>query len=199
MAGTTRTFIAVPVPDALGLKLERLQSLLAPDVPGARWATTRPFHLTLAFLGDVAHADLNDVCRATAGAASAVGPFSLRLEGLGAFPDPARPRVAWVGAVGPGLGPLGILQQAVAGAIRDAGHPPEDDRFHPHVTLGRLKVVRGRPSDLTPLVKHYRTWSPGSFDVAEAVVYSSTLTPDGPAYAPLARAPLRGRDAGAGA
>ena len=195
MARTTRTFIAVAVPETLGQKLTRLQTLLAPDLPGVRWTETPPFHLTLAFLGDVADTDLNDVCHATTSAVAALPSFDLRLEGLGAFPDALRPRVVWVGATGPGVAPLETLQQAVAGAVRGAGYPP-DDRFHPHVTLGRLKPGRAASPDLTPLVKHYRTWSPGSFTVAEVVVFASTVTADGPHYAALGRGPLAGRKVG---
>src|SRR5262245_25888205 len=85
MASTTRTFVAIAVPEPLGLKLQRLQELLAPDVPGARWSSAGSFHLTLAFLGDVADTDLPEICRSTAAASESVPPFTLRLEGLGTF------------------------------------------------------------------------------------------------------------------
>jgi 2'-5' RNA ligase len=199
MPKTTRTFIAVAVPDALGQKLTRLQTLLAPEMPGVRWTSALPFHLTLAFLGDVADTDLNDVCGATAAAAGAVESFELRLEGLGAFPSAARPRVVWVGATGPGLAPLAALQKEVAREVRAAGYPPDDDRFHPHVTLGRIKTGRGPALDLTSQVKHHQTWSPGSFAVQEAVVFASALSPEGPTYTHLSRAPLQARKAGADA
>ena len=92
MARTTRTFIALPVPSALGEKLTRLQSLLAPKVPAARWSSSPPFHMTLAFLGDVPDNDLNTVCKAVAEASLPFSPFELRLESVGAFPNPAPPR-----------------------------------------------------------------------------------------------------------
>jgi 2'-5' RNA ligase len=196
MASTTRTFIAVAVPDPLGQKLTRLQTLLAPDLSDTRWATTPPFHITLAFLGDVEQGDLNDVCRATVAAVSALQPFDLRLEGLGTFPDPIRPRVVWVGATDAGLAPLESMQKEVVKAVRSVGYPPQDDRFHPHVTLGRLKPGRRPSPDMTPLLKHYRLWAAGSFTIEEAIVFASTSTPDGPVYAPLVRAPLRGRKVG---
>ena len=66
MARTTRTFIALAVPSALGEKLTRLQGLLAPKVPAARWSSSPPFHMTLAFLGDVHDTDLHKVCKAVA-------------------------------------------------------------------------------------------------------------------------------------
>ena len=76
MARTTRTFIALPVPSALGEKLTRLQGLLAPKVPAARWSSSPPFHMTLAFLGDVPDNDLNTVCKAVAEASLAFRPSS---------------------------------------------------------------------------------------------------------------------------
>jgi RNA 2',3'-cyclic 3'-phosphodiesterase len=190
MARTTRTFIAVEIPGKLGHKLARLQSLLAPEVPGARWVEPTQFHVTLAFLGNVDDTDLNPVCKAVAEAASGFGPMTLRLEGLGAFPDPKRPRNLWVGMTGPGVETLVAFQKKVASAARQAGYPPDDQHFHPHVTLGRLKPGKGPSPDLTPQINHYRTWAAGSFDATEAVTFASTLTSESPVYAPLGRAPF---------
>ena len=196
MPDTTRTFIALEIPADKREKLGRLQSLIAPDVPGARWVEPGQFHVTLAFLGDIPHADLAGVCRAVAEAAAVHGPVDLRLEGLGVFPDPRRARVAWVGLTGGGIEALRAIQTDLVAATGRAGYPPEDERFAPHVTIGRIKVARGegasRPGDLTPLLRHYQKWMAGSFRAAEVVTFSSNLTPDGPAYSALARAPLLG-------
>ncbi len=194
MPDKTRTFLAIPVPDKIGEKLTRLQAQLAPDVPDVRWAsaTATAFHLTLAFLGDVADVDLVRLCRAVNDAAKPHAPFELRLEGLGCFPDPRKARVLWVGMTGPGLEPLARLQKEVAAAATQAGCPPEDNRFHPHITLGRIKVGRGPARDLSPILRHHQTWSAGSFRVSEAVVFASTLAPEGPIYAPLSTARLEG-------
>ena len=147
--------------------------------------------MTLAFLGDVADVDLKPVCEAVAEAAADFEPFELRLEGLGVFPDPAKARVAWVGLAGPGLSALAELRDRVARAATSTLSLPVDARFSPHITLGRLKVDRRNPLDLSPLLKHYRTWSAGSFHVTEVITFASTLTPDGPVYARLGTAPLR--------
>jgi 2'-5' RNA ligase len=193
MADTTRTFIAVAVPDALTLRLTRLQSQLAGEVPEGRWVETPPFHVTLAFLGAVHVADLNAVCHAARETAQAFPPLELKLDGLGAFPSPTRPRVVWTGLAGPGVEPLKALQAALASAVARLDYPTDGKPFHPHVTLGRLKPRRGPTRDLTSLLNHYRTWYAGPFTVAEVVTFSSTLTRDGPAYAPLERAPLKAR------
>lgn len=195
MADTTRTFVALAVPGKLGEKLTHLQTLIAPEAPGARWEVPARFHVTLAFLGDVKHSDLNEVCKTISNAAEGFDPLELRVEGLGVFPDPQKPRTLWVGVIGPGLDSLVALQREVVEAARRAGYPP-DDRFHPHTTLGRLKPGRGPSRDLTPLLNHYRKWSAGSFTATECITFASTLDPDGPTYTPLDRAPLGGRKAG---
>ncbi len=190
---TTRTFVAVVVSETLCAKLTRLQSLLAPAVTDMRWNMISPFHVTLAFLGDVENTDLNDVCRAVDEASRSIPPFDLRIEGLGVFPSPEKARVIWAGLTGPGLSSLAELQSAVVEAVAGAGYSHDEKAFHPHITLGRLAGKRGPSPDLTPQLNHYRTWSAGSFRVAEVVTFASTLTREGPEYAPLARAPLRGR------
>src|SRR4051812_5974184 len=113
MSKPTRTFIAIPVPGDRAAKLGRLQSLVAADIPGARWVDPNQFHVTLAFLGDVDVGGLDPVCRAVAEASAGVDPFELRLEALGFFPSTIKPRTVWVGLTGPGVDVLAELRQAV--------------------------------------------------------------------------------------
>lgn len=189
---TTRTFVAVAVPEALNAKLTRLQSLLAPELPAVRWAVVKPFHLTLAFLGDVDDSELNQVCRTVEEVAADFPPFDLRIESLGVFPSATQPRVIWVGLSGPGMAVLQDARAKLASSLTAAGYPC-DDEFNPHITLGRIKRKRDEPVDLTRSLNHFRTWSAGSFNVSELVTFASTLTSEGPDYAPLARASLKGR------
>ncbi|WP_435016583.1 RNA 2',3'-cyclic phosphodiesterase [Tundrisphaera sp. TA3] len=196
MAHATRTFVAVAIPPAQRTRLARLQTLIAPDLPSARWVLTEQFHVTLAFLGDIPDTDLNGLCRAIAAAVESHRPFSLTLQGLGMFPGPVKPRVAWVGLVGPELDALAALRADIVAAVASVGYPPEDNRFTPHVTIGRIKATRGDEVDASGLVAHFRSWLAGAVPVAEVVTYASTLTPEGPAYMPLARAPLKGKGGG---
>lgn len=193
MSSTTRTFIAVAVPETLVTKLRRLQQQLAGEVPEARWETTLPFHITLAFLGDVDNTDLSPLCRAVAEATSRLGRFNLKLQGLGAFPSPTKPRTVWTEADGPGLV---ALQAEVASAAAKLNYRTEARTFHPHVTLGRFGPKNRAERDLTPLFNHYKTWHAGPFTVSEAVVFSSVLNREGASYAALGRAPLLGRKPG---
>lgn len=192
MSQTTRTFIAIPLPDPMGDRLTRLQGRLAPQLPSVRWNETLPFHLTLAFLGDVPYVDLNKICGAMAEASRGFRRFELTVTGLGVFPNLARARVIWAKVEGPGLETLADLHKAVVAALDKVGCIPEDERFSPHVTLGRIKPGRSaaQPNSLAAVVARHQTWSAGAFTAGEVVAFSSTVTPEGPAYAPLARAPL---------
>ncbi len=194
MPSTSRTFLALPIPLTQRTRLGRLQGLIAPDIPGAQWVQPALFHLTLAFLGDIPDVDIARVCRAVTEASAGFEPITLNLQSLGVFPDLARPRVVWVGVTGPGLEALAPLSQAVAGAAAEAGYPPDDDRFHPHVTLGRVKAKKGQEIDMARLIPHYRSWAAGVFTATEVLAYASTLAPEGPTYMTLARAPLRGEN-----
>jgi 2'-5' RNA ligase len=193
MRETTRTFIAIPIPDAAGSQLVRWQQALAPEIPGCRWVESQPLHITLAFLGDVPNRDLNELCLSVASAAEPFGRFELRVEGLGAFPSPDRPRVVWAGITADDLGPLTALREAVVRAATHVGYRSDDSRFHPHITLGRMKSELGRPCDLTGLVRREQARCAGTFPVVEVVTYASTLQPRGPSYAPLNRARLKGK------
>ena len=195
MPETTRTFIAVAIPAPLGEKLTRLQARLALEIPGVRWTSTLPFHMTLAFLGDVRNADLNQVCAVVAEAAGPFPSFELRLEGVGAFPNPARPRVIWAGLKSAEPGPLVQMQETIVRNLSRIGYRPDKERFTPHATLGRIKPDRRGPPapDLTKILSAYETWEAGAFTVRELVTFASTLTPEGPVYAPLAQARLTGK------
>lgn len=193
MTRRTRTFVALPIPADRIERLGQCQARLAPQWPGVRWVEPKLLHVTLAFLGDVEPLDLARVCLAVAESAADRPPFRLELEGLGVFPNPKRPRVVWFGLIGQGLEVLRPLQRSVSEAVARAGYPAAENRFHPHVTLGRIKVGRGAAFDATPILARHQSWSAGGLDVAEVVTYASRLGPDGPEYDLLARAPLNGK------
>jgi RNA 2',3'-cyclic 3'-phosphodiesterase len=192
MSDTTRTFFAIEIPEPLGEELNRLQKTLAPELPGCRWARDNiPFHMTMAFLGDVRDLDLGRLHELVASSMGRFEPCELRFEGLGAFPSSARPRVLWAGISARKAALLDEIQRAVAGAAARAGYRA-DDRFHPHVTLGRFKPGRRSPCDASAVVERYRSWSCGEFTAFEVVGFASRLTAEGPSYEPLSRARLEG-------
>jgi RNA 2',3'-cyclic 3'-phosphodiesterase len=192
MPELTRTFIGISIAEPRERRLLKIQESLRAQLPECRWVTTMPFHLTLAFLGDVQDTDLNLLCRAVTSASSAFAGFELTIQGLGVFPSVDRPRVLWAGVEMVGVCPLFELRAAVAAAAEKVGYRADDARFHPHVTLGRIKGENaGR--NLAGLLDRHKTWSGGEFRVREITTFSSTRGPSGQEYAVLGHAPLKGQ------
>ncbi len=193
MPDFTRVFIAIAVPEPLERQLARMQAELAPAVPGCRWTSALPFHLTLAFLGDVPDSDLSAIGQAVASSARAFAPFEIEVTGLGAFPSTIRPRVIWAGVTSPDLNLLLELQKSIVNAVGRIGYRPDDQRFSPHVTLGRIKHQHHGPGDLTGLIERHRRWSAGQETVTDIQVFASTLGPTGSAYKVIGRGFLLGK------
>jgi 2'-5' RNA ligase len=192
MGNCTRTFFAIEIPERLGQELERLQAELAAEVPDCRWAKTRPFHMTIAFLGDVQDRDLDRLHELVAASVRHIEPMDMRLVGLGAFPVPNRPKVLWVGASTSVPERLEDIRESVVKATARGGYRAQDERFNPHVTLGRFKPGRRGPCDLTAVMERYRARSYGEFIAEDVVGFASRAVGAATSYDVLSRGRLSG-------
>jgi RNA 2',3'-cyclic 3'-phosphodiesterase len=139
MDGWVRTFIAIQLPDAVRMDILDLIGGLRPfGGSDVKWVRPENLHLTLKFLGDVEVKRIASVGDAIDMAASARSPFDLQLGGTGAFPNPRRPSVIWIG-VRRGAEPLVSLAGAVETGLAELGYSPERRPFSAHLTVGRVR------------------------------------------------------------
>ncbi|TFH34386.1 MAG: RNA 2',3'-cyclic phosphodiesterase [Anaerolineales bacterium] len=135
-----RAFIAIQLPtsiqDSLERYLDQLQSALSPTPIG--WIPAKNIHLTLKFLGDIPPDLVEPILAILKQAAGQSTDFELGIRGLGCFPQPRRPRILWLG-VEPTGSQLMKLQHEMDAALESLNFKPEGRRFHPHLTLGRVK------------------------------------------------------------
>lgn len=132
-----RLFIAVNLPPDLRRRLwEAAEPLRAAGYP-VRWVAPDAIHVTLKFLGEVGPAREGEILTAMETAAQGARPFELSMNGFGAFPTGARPRVLWAGC--DPAPPLELLQHRMEQETERLGFPVEGRAFHPHVTLGRVR------------------------------------------------------------
>lgn len=209
-----RSFIAIVLADPARSAVEAYFAQLRGTVSGVAWTPSENLHLTLKFLGDVMPVRLESLAARLAKIAAEQPPLALTVAGVGAFPSLRRPRVLWIGAVAPGVGPLA---GAVDWACAAEGFAPETRPFHPHLTLGRVRQARGtrrrrpsprrgapgesrdRPADPTLALAALDRDRERVFGVSPAdalVLFRSELGPAGAHHTCLARWPFVGDPGG---
>jgi RNA 2',3'-cyclic 3'-phosphodiesterase len=183
-----RLFVAiVPPPQALAELADAVAPLRAAR-PGLRWTGPPDWHLTLAFLGEVAEDVLPELGTRLERAAARHPEQRLAVAGGGAFPGSTRARVVWAG-IDADQPALAALAASVAAGARRAGAPPPDEgrRYRAHLTLARCREPAG-VADLTGALAGFR----GSAFTATAVeLVRSNLGGRAPRYEYLASWPLK--------
>ncbi len=174
-----RLFVALPLPDAVAQSLFLVQS----GLHNARWRKRENLHITLRFIGEVENhiaAEIDDMLSAI----KAPG-FDVQLHGMGSFGG-RNPHSVWAG-VAPDQG-LNHLQRKIEAALQRIGLPPEQRKFKPHVTLGKLRATPRQ--DIINYLADHALFSTASFTVKDFTLYSSHLSPNGSLYTPERVYPL---------
>jgi len=184
-----RTFIAVPVDDAIRSRLAQAQDRLRAAPCTVKWVRPEQMHVTVKFLGEIEPEAVSAVAEAMAAAARGMAPFDMAITGLGAFPGRGAPRVVWAGADDDGS--LAAFHDRLEEHLEPLGVERETRAFSAHLTIGRARDRRGAGPLRRPIDAEARTPF-GSQRVAEVVLFRSVLSPAGPAYTRLHTQALAG-------
>jgi 2'-5' RNA ligase len=177
-----RLFVSLPLPEEQRDHLDDLCS----DLPDARWTPFDQLHVTLAFIGEVDGGTARDVDEALA--LIDLPAFELVLSGVGHFPPRGEPKILWAGFRR--SEPLAALHAAIVRALRHAGCEIETRKFHPHVTLARL---RGAPPErVAAWLTERGAFSSGPMLAEEFHLCSSVLGREGAIHRVEAEYPLSG-------
>lgn len=181
-----RIFVAVfPAAEAQEAAAAVIERLRQPG-DGVSWVERDNLHYTVRFMGDLGASGLARATEAAREGASGHACFAAALGAAGAFPNPRRARVLWLG-LGEGSEALAALARSVEQALRQKGFDRADHPFKPHLTIGR---VRDRDQDWAERLDGVAAAPPARFDVNRVVVVQSTLSPKGSIYQVRAEAPL---------
>lgn len=175
-----RTFIAIDVEDKIKKKLsfhvEQFQRLSQ----GVKWVSEEGMHLTLKFLGEIEVSRANKVENVLRTVCSQCKPFPLVLKGTGYFPQDRRyPRVLWIGVEEQQN--LMVLQEKIEIELEKEGFPREERKFHPHLTMGRVKFPSGIHRILEEL-ERLKSENFGAMVVKKITFFQSLLKPSGAEY-----------------
>jgi len=178
-----RTFIAIEldriIKDTISTLIQKL------DVGGAkvRWVKPQGMHLTLKFLGEISEEKVPEVQSVLGKLAQDYTSFQLTLRGTGAFPPAPRiPRIIWIGIEE--NEPLLDLQSRVENELHKIRFSKDKRKFHPHLTLGRVK----NPQNILPVMNildDHKQSGFGTMNVNRLTFFKSTLRPTGAEYSIL--------------
>lgn len=172
-----RLFFGIGLPGGIGKEVYDFCESLKSKLPKMKWVEEENLHVTLRFLGEVDSSRLGSLSDAARKTSSSVKRFEILLGELGAFPNPRKARVFWLG-LRKGSDETSGLFTALEERLVGAGFNAEGKSYHPHVTLARLSPPQ------SPLLTLERLSIPSfpSFTCDKFTLYESVLTPKGPIY-----------------
>ena len=185
-----RSFLAIELPKPILKKIEEVQGDLRSTHADVRWVNPEKIHLTLKFFGNIEESRIDPIFKSIEEPIRNTLPFSLKVQGVGAFPNLKNPRVIWMGLVD-GREILVSFQKQIETQFEEIGFQSEDRPFHPHLTLGRMKSSRGK-EELVGRMERHKEEEFGDIQVERMVLFKSDLRPTGPIYTPLRELRLGG-------
>ena len=187
-----RSFISIAIDTQVLEKIRGFQEELKKKVEKTAnrvsWVKPETIHITLKFLGDIPVNLINPLLCSLQKAADGVEAFSLKIEGLGVFPNLRKPRVVWIG-ISEGGEPLQKLQTRVEQELARIGIPREKKKFSAHLTLGRIRTL-GDARNLHDLLSSVPSPVAGLSVVKNIRLMKSELHPSGAVHTELGRISL---------
>lgn len=178
-----RIFIAIKLTPEILSNISKLQEELKKTSAQVKWVKPENIHLTLKFLGHITLEKLEKVKTFTREALRPFAPFEISVSGLGAFPRIKYPRVIWVG-IDEGKEELKRIAFSIEENLAKISFTKEKRPFSPHLTLGRMKSLKGRERLIEALAK-LMTSNLGNMKVTKLSIMKSELRPPGPVYTTL--------------
>ena len=182
MSETIRTFLAFDIEDQKILRnISHVQKMLVNSGADLKLVDPENIHVTIRFLGDV-QASMVDAIHEEMKQIS-FSPFTVELQGLGAFPKLNHPRVVWAG-IKNGSKELDDVFQQLEPRLRGLGFQPDNKGFSPHLTLARVRSGRNK-FNLAEVINKNLDYEFGTINAEFLKLKKSDLTPRGPIYTNL--------------
>lgn len=166
----------------IAIELENLNDYfkeLQQKLPKVKATYPKHFHLTLKFLGEVADNKLDEIKEKLK--QIKFEPFKLKLGTVGVFSDEKFIRIVWIGLEDGEK--INNLQKQIESALE--GMFKKDNKFHPHITLARIKFVEEyKKEKFIKTIKSIKI-EPKETNIENFKLIKSTLTGEGSAYEDL--------------
>jgi 2'-5' RNA ligase len=182
MSEAIRSFIAFDIDNESVLKrLIDMQTLLVKTGADLKLVEPKNIHMTIRFLGNITtpmvekiHEEMKKV---------QFIPFAVKIQGIGAFPNPRYPRVLWAG-ITQGADRLQSIFNQLEPRLQSLGFVPDPKGFSPHLTIARVKSGRNK-AELAKYITENANYEFGIIRAQCLRLKRSDLTPKGPIYSIL--------------
>lgn len=171
-----RLFIAMDFDELKDYLIELQNNLPKEDI---KLTLTKSYHLTLKFLGEVSETDTEKIIECLK--KIKLEEFEINLDEIGVFPNKHYVRVIWVG-VNPKEQVI-ELQKSIEESLNEFGFK-KDFKFHPHITLARVKLVKDKQNFIDAL-KKLKIDKHKKIITKEFKLIKSTLSQERPIYEDL--------------
>jgi 2'-5' RNA ligase len=171
------------MPPAIKEAAAAIQCELMKSKAAVGWVRSEGMHLTLKFLGELSPPQLDEIKTILGRDAEGTGSLKIAVRGVGVFPNPKNPRVIWLG-IDPEDNRLLQLQERIDHGLEPLGFRPEERKFRPHLTLGRVRSSRGLDDLMKALAVHHNFLA-GECVLDHLHLIRSELKPGGAVYTKL--------------
>jgi RNA 2',3'-cyclic 3'-phosphodiesterase len=172
-----RAFLGIPVPEESKSRIISIQKKFSGfDI---KLVEPENLHFNLKFFGDINDEQISKLKGILTDVCVQFKPFEIKISGLGAFPNKDYIRVVWIG-VKDGHDEIVSLADSVQKSIKSLGFGVED-RFVPHLTLGRVRSGRNM-TGLSKILDDMIGVEIGNMKISKLILFQSKLGPNGPTY-----------------
>lgn len=179
---TKRIFVAIKIRNTEQIHkiFRKLQVDLRDEY--VKWVDVNGIHVTLAFIGNVDTCRIELITNCLENCAAKFSGFDLQIKSLGVFPNINKARVLWFG-----VDTSEQIFEIRNEIVKQLDNIVEiaDKRFHPHLTIGRIKKVIKNPEYFNEIIQNYSNWEDEKLHVSEFSLMESKLSSKGPNYVVL--------------
>lgn len=176
-----RAFFAIELSDSLrkiaSQIIEELRS--KPEYRKVRWVRTENIHITLRFLGNIHHIQVQEITTKLLQETTKIAPFEVECSAVTPFPSPSKAHIIAIEFLD--ITEMAKLAGAIERTINPLGFPQESRPFRPHITLGRIR--HGHLNVIETNIDPKKA----KLAVNEMVLFQSVSDDEGVIYNPLAR------------
>jgi 2'-5' RNA ligase len=169
-----RVFIGIDIPQKIKDDLFRIQNIISGNLAKINWVAKKNLHITLKFIGDIDEIKLKEIKEKLK--EIKFNSFDLELDKLGFYLFKGTPRIIRLSFLDGDK--LIELQRKIDEEL--LGICDGDQKFSPHLTLGRVKMIK-KKKEFKDKINEFE-FTKEKFNVDNFQLVESKLTKNGPKY-----------------